>query len=213
MNKHWVIELCEKIYNSDLRGKIEWVANSRVNPLEIETLKAMKKAGCWLVAFGFESGSAETLIKIRKGATIEHNIAARKMTEEAGLKCYGFFLIGLPWENMEHLNETKKHIFNLNCDFLELHIAVPYHGTNLYKEAKDAKIIEITPIGKDYFNSPTIGTLHLEMKKIMKFRKNLLLQYHLRPSYIFSRFIEALKKPRILFNYSKFAYKLLKNNS
>lgn len=213
MNKHWVIELCEKIYNSDLRGKIEWVANSRVNPLELETLKAMKKAGCWLVAFGFESGSAETLIKIRKGATIEHNIAARKMTKEAGLKCYGFFLVGLPWENMEHLNETKKHMFNLDCDFIELHIAVPYHGTNLYKEAKDAKIIEITPLGKDYFNSPTIGTLHLEMKKIMKFRKNLLLQYHLRPSYIFSRFLEALQKPKILFNYSKFAYKLLKNNS
>jgi radical SAM superfamily enzyme YgiQ (UPF0313 family) len=41
--------------------------------LELETLKAMKKAGCWLVAYGFESGSEETLIKIRKGATINHN--------------------------------------------------------------------------------------------------------------------------------------------
>ena len=212
MNKHWVIELCEKITNSDLQGKIEWVANSRVNPLELETLKAMKKAGCWLVAYGFESGSEETLIKIRKGATINHNLLARKMTEEAGLKCYGFFLIGLPWENETHLNATKKHIFDLNCDFIELHIAVPYHGTNLYNDAEEAKVIEITPIGKDYFNSPTIGTKYLNMKEIMHFRKKTLLQYHLRLSYIISRLFEAIKKPKILKNYAVFAYRLLKNN-
>ena len=76
INKKWVTELCEYIINSELHGKIEWVANSRVKPLEKETLEIMKKAGCWLIAFGFESGSPETLKKIKKGATLEDNLKA-----------------------------------------------------------------------------------------------------------------------------------------
>ena len=64
IDKNWVNELCELIINSDIGGKIEWVANSRVRPLADGTLKKMKEAGCWLVAFGFESGSEETLKNI-----------------------------------------------------------------------------------------------------------------------------------------------------
>ena len=48
----------------------------------------------------------------------------------------GFFLVGLPWENQTHLNETEKHIFEINSDFIELHIAVPYYCTELYEIAK-----------------------------------------------------------------------------
>ena len=68
IDQQWVLELCDYIINSELSGRIEWVANSRVKPLAQETLAVMKKAGCWLVAFGFESGSPETLKRIKKGS-------------------------------------------------------------------------------------------------------------------------------------------------
>ena len=58
----------------------------------------MKEAGCDLVAFGFESDQPRRFLKIKKGATIEHNIAAREMVRQSKMDCFGFFLIGLPWE-------------------------------------------------------------------------------------------------------------------
>ena len=67
----WVKEMCELIIGSEMYGKIAFTANSRVNPLSKETLELMKKAGCFMVAFGFESGSDEMLKTLKKGTTVE----------------------------------------------------------------------------------------------------------------------------------------------
>ncbi len=171
INKDWVMELCTHITNSELSGKIEWVANARVKPLEKETLVAMKKAGCWLVAFGFESGSSDTLEKIKKGVSLEDNLIAAQYAKEVGLKIFGFYLIGLPWENKSHLEETKDVIYKINADFIEVHIATPYYGTELYNIAKKEKLIDETVLGKDYFNSPTIGTKYLSIRELEVFKK------------------------------------------
>ncbi len=212
INQKWVLELCGYISNSKLSGKIEWVANSRVNPLEKETLEAMKKAGCWLVAFGFESGSPDTLKKIKKGASLEDNLIATQYAKEVGLKIFGFYLIGLPWENQTHLDETKDMIYKINADFIEIHIATPYYGTELYNIAIKEGLIDETVLGKDYFNSPTIGTKHLSANEIAKFKKNLLLWYHLRPGYICRKMIDGIRNPKVLSNYVHFGLKLLKQN-
>jgi anaerobic magnesium-protoporphyrin IX monomethyl ester cyclase len=211
MNKHWVEKLCNYITNSDLHKKISWVANSRVNPLVQETLLQMKDAGCWLVAYGFESGSPETLLKIRKGATVEQNLIAREMTKKAGLQCFGFFLIGLPWEKTSNIEETKKHIYELDCEFLELHIAVPYFGTNLYAEINKENLLDDTPLGKDYFNKPTKGTKFLTSSELSSFRKSLLFKYHARPSYIGKKILYGANDIRKLKNYFKYGSKLIKN--
>lgn len=212
IDKKWVLELCEYISNSELSGQIEWVANSRVKPLEKETLEAMKKAGCWLIAFGFESGSAETLKKIKKGTTLEDNLIAACYAKQLGLKVFGFYLVGLPWENQSNLDETKEMIYKINADFIEIHLAIPYYGTELYNIAKTEGLIDETVLGKDYFNSPTVGTKFLSINDVTKFKKNLLLQYHLRPSYIFTKLIDGIKNPRIFYNYLKFGMRLLSEN-
>ena len=211
MNKFWVEKLCKYIIGSDLAGEISWVANSRVNPLAQETLYIMKEAGCWLVAFGFESGSEETLLRIKKGANVDHNLAARQMTKKAGLSCFGFFLVGLPWEDESHLSDTKRHIYDLDCEFLELHLAVPYTGTQLYTEMSSKGLIEDSPLGKDYFNAPTKGTEHLSADYLERYRKSLLLRYHIRPNYVIRKLRHGMSDIRILRNYSKFGSRLLKN--
>ena len=73
INKEWVIKLCDLIINSGLNGKINWVANSRVNTIDEEMLLKMKKAGCSVISLGFESGSEESLNKMKKGTTLEQN--------------------------------------------------------------------------------------------------------------------------------------------
>lgn len=212
MNRMWVSELCEYILNSKLSGKISWVANSRVNPLEKKTLEIMKKAGCYLVAFGFESGSQETLKRIKKGARVEDNLAAARWSREVGLKTFGFFMIGFPWENYSHINDTKKLIFELDCDFLELHIFTPYYGTEGYDIAKQSNLIDGIVYGKDYFNAPSKGTEFISMQELSKIRKKIILSYHLRPSYIFKKLKDSILKPKVLINYFNFGYRLIYNN-
>ncbi len=207
----WTRAVCQAILDSPLAGKIRWVANSKVKPLSRETLAIMKKAGCWLVAFGYESGSPETLSRIHKGTTVEDNIQATKWAKEVGLRTFGFFLVGLPWEGHEHLEATRKHIFELDNDFLELHIAIPYYGTRLNEIAREAGLLPGTVLGKDYFNAPTVGTTQLSMAEIEAFRKKTLLRFHLRPSYIARKLLQAGGHPRILANYARFGLRLLKN--
>jgi short-subunit dehydrogenase/radical SAM superfamily enzyme YgiQ (UPF0313 family) len=207
----WTAAVCRAILDSPLAGKIRWVANSKVKPLTRETLFLMKKAGCWLVAFGYESGSPETLARIHKHTTVEDNLQATKWAKEAGLLTFGFFLVGLPWEGREHLEATRKHIFALDNDFLELHIAIPYYGTRLNEIAREEGLLPGTVLGKDYFNAPTVGTTRLSMAEIEAFRKKTLLDFHLRPSYVGRKLLQAGGNPKIIANYARFGLRLLKN--
>jgi len=207
----WVSEVCQGILKSSLKNKIQWVANSRVRPLKDGTPEIMKEAGCWLIAFGYETGSEETMKKIKKGATIEDNLRAAELVKKAGLKTYGFFLVGLPWENNEHLSATEKHIFEINSDFIELHIAVPYYGTELYDMAKEEGLLKVPVIGQNYFEEATTGTKFLSPKELSSWRKRVLFKYHTRPSYIFDKFKDSMTDRRKFMNYAKHAYKLFNN--
>ena len=119
INPEWVKEMCELIIQSKLYGKIQFTANSRVRPLKKETLELMKKAGCFLVAFGFESGSDEMLQKMRKGATVEENRQAARWCKEVGLPFWGYFVIGFPWETKEDILLTKKLVLETDPDLLK----------------------------------------------------------------------------------------------
>lgn len=212
IDREWVRSVCLAINRSELAGKIEWVANSRVRPLADDTLTMMRDAGCWLVAFGFESGSPETLKKIRKGATVDDNLRAGRLAKAAGLKLYGFYLVGLPWEDRSHLAATERMIYEIDADFIELHIAVPYYGTELYRIAKEAGVLDDSVIGKDYFNGATTGTLHLPTEALIEYRRKLLLKYHTRPRYLARKLTDALRQPTVLCNYWRFGSRLILNN-
>ena len=122
-----------------------------------------------------------------------------------------FFLVGLPWEKQEHLNATEKHIFEINSDFIELHIAVPYYGTELYDIAKKEGLLKVPVIGQNYFEEALTGTKFLTPQQLTEWRKKILFKYHSRPSYIFSRIKESFTDRRKFSNYAKHAIKLYKN--
>ncbi len=211
INAKWVKELCELIINSPLHGKIEFTANSRVRPLAKETLQLMKDAGCFLVAFGFESGSDEILQLIKKGTTVKENLQAARWCHEIGLPFWGFFVIGFPWETKEHIKQTKKLIMQANPDFIEVTIALPFYGTPLYDVCKDNDLLAESVLGSDFFHSSMKGTMHLSVDELMKLRRNILLSFYLRPTYILKKMGQCITKPSIFANYVKYGIKLVVN--
>lgn len=210
LNAEWAKELCTLIINSELWHKIEFTVNSRVRPLNEETIKLLKKAGCFTIAFGFESGSNKTLKLAGKGTTTLENIKAMQWCRKYKLQVYGFFMIGFPWETKEDIELTKKFIFKLNPDFIEVHIALPYYGTKLYEQCKERNLLKKHTFGSDYFHSNTIGTETISMEELTKIRKDILLHYYLRPNYILKKFIGAMYNPKIIMNYIKYGLRLIK---
>lgn len=210
IDSQWAEELCDKIIDSELYGKIEFTANSRVKPLKPELLKKLKAAGCFMLAVGFESGSNETLSRIKKGTTREDNLKAAKMIKKARLPLFGFFMIGFPWESEKDIINTLKFTTEIDPDFIEVHIAMPYYGTELYSQCKTYNTIKCEAWGNDYFSPNTIGTCEVPMKKIDELRKKYLLRFYLRPKYILKKVICCLTAPAVFKNYFKHGIKLLK---
>lgn len=149
---------------------------------------------------------------MRKGATVSDSIVAVSYCKEVGLKTYGFFMIGFPWEDWSHLQQTKKLIFDLNCDFIEVHIANPYYGTELNRLAAEKKLIQKFNLGHDYFNDSSLGTEKISIQELEKYRKSIILQFHLRPQYILKRLREACQRPILFSNYFKFGIRMLTNS-
>lgn len=208
LNKPWVIEICQEILRRGL--KIHWVANSRVCPLDEERLQWMKKAGCWLISFGIESGSEESLAKMKKGATKSDAREAVRMARKAGLKIYGYYIIGFPWEDHRNVKETLNFAKELSCDFSEIHIAAPFQGTELFDILSDYGLALQIPYGYNYFSNPPVGTKYLTIEELIRYRKNSMRDLYLNPSYIFKT-LKNIRTVEEFKNYSKYGLRLLKN--
>ena len=211
INPKWTIELCDLIVNSNLNNKIEFTANSRVKPISEELLIAMKKAGCFAIAFGFETGNEDTMKKIGKGVTVEDNYKAMELAKKVGLTTYGFYMIGFPWEDKKQIKDTEKLINKLNSDFLEVHIALPYYGTRLYDMCEESGVLAETILGIDYFNTTTTGTEYLKFEELMNIRKKIISRYYMRPTYILKKLWAARKQPKVIKNYILYGLRLIKN--
>ncbi|MBQ6023041.1 MAG: radical SAM protein [Clostridia bacterium] len=213
IDNEWAQALCDRIIDSPLCGKIAFTANSRVKPLSAELLKKMKAAGCFTVAVGFESGSEETLSRIKKGATRADNLRAAKIIKAAGIPLFGFFIIGFPWESERHIKDTASLIREISPDFIELHIAMPFYGTMLYRECEAAGTLTGSAFGNDVYAPNTTGTLYLSTEELQKWKRRILLRFYTKPGYILKQFSAAIGKPVVIGNYIRYGVKLVLNNT
>ncbi|MBP9989767.1 MAG: radical SAM protein [Ruminococcus sp.] len=212
INKEWAVKLCDLIINSKLLGKISFTVNARADTVSPELLSKLKKAGCFMLAVGFESGSDETLKRIKKGTTVQQNLDAAKMIKKSKIPLFGFFMIGFPWEREQDMKDTMRHMRKINPDFVEIHIAMPYYGTELYTLCKEYKTVSSESWNSDYYSPNTSGTSFVPMEKVQKLRRNELLRFYLRPLYIMKKIGHCFSDYRIFGNYVRYGIRLLKNN-
>src|SRR5204863_442074 len=110
---------------------LTWSCTSRVTT-DYETLKAMKDAGCRLLIVGYESGDQQILKNIKKGATIERARQFTKDCHKLGLVVHGDFILGLPGETRETINNTINFAKELDVETIQVSVAHAYPGTELY---------------------------------------------------------------------------------
>jgi len=132
VNREQVVGLCRLIIDEGL--KIRWTCNSRVDYVDEEMLRLMGQAGCWLISWGIESGNESILRHARKGAYPEKAERALRWAHQAGIKNWGYFIIGLPGETEETIRQTIDFAKRLPLDIALFHVAAPYPGTPFFFE-------------------------------------------------------------------------------
>ena len=132
VNRDHVVELCKLIIERGIN--IRWTCNSRVDYVDEEMLTLMGQAGCWLISWGIESANEMILKRARKGYKKEQAFRALKWAKAAGIKNWGYFIIGLPGETEESIQETIAYAKELPVDIALFHIAAPYPGTPFFYE-------------------------------------------------------------------------------
>jgi radical SAM superfamily enzyme YgiQ (UPF0313 family) len=132
VNRDQVMELCRLMIEENLN--IRWTCNSRVDYVDEEMLQQMAKAGNWLISWGIESGNEQILKHARKGAYPDKAERALRWAKRAGIKNWGYFIIGLPGETVDTIRETIDFSKRLPLDIALFHVAAPYPGTPFFFE-------------------------------------------------------------------------------
>jgi len=132
VNRDQVMSICKAMIEEKIDMK--WMCNSRVDYVDEEMLTMMGKAGCHMISWGIESGSEEILKRARKGASPDKAEQALRWSRKAGIKNFGYFIIGLPGETEETIKQTIAFSKTLPLNVAIFHIAAPYPGTPFFYE-------------------------------------------------------------------------------
>jgi hopanoid biosynthesis associated radical SAM protein HpnJ len=113
-----------------------WSCNAKAN-VPRKTLEVMKAGGCRLLLVGYESGNQQILHNIKKGLRVDVAKQFTKDCHELGIVIHGTFILGLPGETLETIEETILYSMEINPHTIQVSLAAPYPGTFLYKQAME----------------------------------------------------------------------------
>lgn len=137
IDKRRAMAICDGIIENQL-NHVPWllINGMRANLADLELLRKMKAAGCKRVAFGVESGSQQILDGIEKKLSLDEVREAFKNARKAGLETIGFFMIGLPGDTEETMEETIRFAIELDPLVANFSMTTPFPGTSLYEMAR-----------------------------------------------------------------------------
>lgn len=188
-NKKRVLEICSMLVERRLNKRLRWLCNARVN-LDLETMQAMKKAGCRLIIPGIESGSQEILDNIKKGTKVEQFYSYVANAKKAGLLIHACYMVGNCGETKETMLQTLELALKLNTDTAQFFPLIPYPGTEAYDWAYRNGYIELDYekyCQADGTHNTVLSLPHLSAQEMVDFCNMARKRYYLRPRYILHR--------------------------
>jgi anaerobic magnesium-protoporphyrin IX monomethyl ester cyclase len=130
-----MVEICNALI--DMPNSPSWYCLSRVDTMDRELAKLMRKAGCRMVNFGIESGSPEILEKIGKKISLDKAVDAISACTRAGLRTQCTFIVGFPFDTDETMELTYKTACRIKPTIAMFFPLTPYPGTSVFNEFMD----------------------------------------------------------------------------
>jgi radical SAM superfamily enzyme YgiQ (UPF0313 family) len=193
VNKNWGYQLCEEILKRNL--KIIWECRARADMLLDEKLvKTLKKAGCYRIRIGFESGDNEILKILKKGITIEQSHQCAKVCKKVGIEIFGYFMMGSPYETEQTLQKTLDLALKIDPSFAIFSKTILIPGSELFNWGIEQGYIvknywEKFLQGKEKDGAPALDTKQLPEKVVDKYINLANRRFYLRPKYILRKLL------------------------
>jgi hopanoid biosynthesis associated radical SAM protein HpnJ len=179
---------------------VTWSCNAKAN-VPRDTLKIMRDNGLRLLLVGYESGNQQILYNIRKGMRID---VARRFTKdchELGITIHGTFILGLPGESRETIEETIRFATEINPHTIQISLAAPYPGTELYRDALDhgwldekhAELVDAHGVQIAPLHYP-----HLSHSEIFQSVEDFYRRFYFRAPKIASIVAEMVRSPEVM---------------
>ena len=177
---------------------LTWSCNARAN-LDYDTLKQLKDNGLRLLLVGFESGNQQILDGIKKGIKLE---VARKFMQNChklGIKVHGAFIVGLPNESQETIEDTIRFACEVNPHTIQVSIAAPYPGTELYRQAQaNGWLTNSDLVANSGIQLSPLQYPHLSAADIENAIEHMYRRFYFRPKTIIPIVKEMLGDPQML---------------
>lgn len=186
-SKKRVHDICEKIISKNI--DITWICSTRIDSIDLETMRLMKKAGCHMIRVGVESGVQSLLNNIKKNITTEQTRQVFKWTHQIGLDTHAHCMLGVPGETQNTVSQTINFVKEIDPTIVTFGICTPYPGTALFESIKtkhpeigDGTDIDLSKLHtqaffNQYFTELSTNELQKSLRKAYK-------QFYLRPNYI-----------------------------
>ena len=164
---------------------VTWSCNAKAN-VPRATLEVLRENGLRLLLVGYESGNQQILNNVKKGVRLD---VAREFTKHArqlGIKIHGTFIMGLPGETRETIDETIRFALDIDPDTIQVSLAAPYPGTALHREAIERGWLESEALvdGRGV-QSSALGYPHLARTAIFDSVETFYRRFYFRPRKIF----------------------------
>ena len=187
-SKSRVTRICQGIIDGGL--DLRWAIRDRVNKADADMYRLLRKAGCYRIHFGVESGSPTVLAASGKGITLEQATRALGLAREAGFTTMAYYMFGFLDETYEDALATIRFSVKAGSDYAAYAVLIPYPGTALYDEALARKIIphdfwrEFTRRPTPNFRIPFLVEQHLDRATLVRLKDKALRRFYFRPSRI-----------------------------
>ncbi|MBN2121076.1 MAG: radical SAM protein [Candidatus Omnitrophica bacterium] len=207
LNRARMVKLCELIIKEGL--KIHWNGVSRVDRVDYQLLKLMKKAGCHQLGYGIEVGSERGLKIINKKTTLKQAQDAIYFTKKAGLETSASFIFGFPGETIGDMRKTIDFAKKLSPDIALFYIVKAYPATALYENLKKENAPVHTRWDQYLVQAPPVTGTGISGEILVGLLREAYRSFYFRPRYILQRIKRMLEHPKREFKVSLLGMKMV----
>ena len=208
LDKKRVEKICEALLKKEY--KISWSCLARPEIISDDLFTLIRRAGCWQIAYGIESGDQTILNAIKKRVTVERIEEVIRKTNQAGIHSRGYFMIGSPGETRETIEKTTRFITTSGLKDFHVTFCTPMPGAELFTTASQYGEFE-----RDWkklgFWDPVFIPRGLTKKELIESHRRMYRKFYLRPSILLRYLVKLLiTNPRSIINTIKAGFYVAK---
>ena len=190
-----VIELCKVFKELNLK----WFCQTKVNHLDFDLIKTMKKSGCQVLAIGCESGDQQVLDAMKKSQTLEMVTQVFDWANSVNLDTLGSFIIGMPQDTPKTIEKTIKFAKRLNSTYPLFFQLAPYPGTDIYDYVVQNDLLTVDnweDLDSPKWSMPYVKHKTISPEELIAFQKRAYKEVYFNPRYISKHVLRHIFNPK-----------------